>query len=44
MSRLGVTIDDELFEKAKIKCVKNKKTFKEYISTLIQKDIEKEKE
>lgn len=44
MRRLGVVIDDELFEKAKIKCIKNKKTFKEYITMLIQKDIGKEKE
>ena len=44
MGRFGMMIDDELLKKAKIKCIENGKSLKEYVATLIQKDIEKEKE
>ena len=44
MGRFGMMIDDELLKKAKIKCIENGKSLKEYVATLIQNDLEKEKE
>lgn len=44
MKRVTLIFDDELHKKAKIKAIKSDMSFKEYVTKLIEKDLENEKE
>lgn len=44
MKRVGITLDDEVYKEAKLKAVQEDKTMKQYITELIEKDLQKEKE
>ena len=44
MRRLIVELDDELHRKMKLKAFASGKTIKQYVTELIEKDVQKEKE
>ncbi len=44
MKTIGFRISDELFKEIKLKAVKQEVTVKDYITELIKKDLQKEKE
>lgn len=44
MKRVTLILEDELHKKAKIKSIQEDISFKEYVTQLIEKDLQKEKE
>lgn len=44
MKRVTIIFDDELHKKAKIKAIQKDISLKEYVTLLIEKDLQKEKE
>lgn len=44
MKRLIIDLEDELHKKMRIRALQDDKTVKQYISELIQKDVETKKE
>lgn len=44
MKRLGIVLEDDVHKAVKLKLVQEDKTMKEYITELIEKDLQKEKE
>lgn len=44
MKRIGIILDDEVHKAVKMKIIQQDKTLKQYITELIEKDLQKEKE
>lgn len=44
MKRIGIVLDDEVHKAVRMKLIQEEKTMKQYITELIEKDLQKEKE
>lgn len=44
MKRIGIELDDDIHKAVKLKLVQEDKSMKQYITELIEKDLQKEKE
>lgn len=44
MKRIGIVLEDEVYKTVKMKLIQEEKTMKQYITNLIKRDLQKEKE
>lgn len=44
MKRIGIILDDEVYKAVKIKVIQQGETLKQYITNLIEKDLQTKKE